>query len=479
MKYALSIAALALLNSGVDAFWRMQCGSPLLTDMVDPLVQPGVVPARHVHNIMGGSAFDKTTSWEDLQKSTCTSCEVKGDKSAYWVPTLYFKKSDGELVQVGQKDGMLVYYLPERGGNTVELFPKGFGMMAGDPKLRTFDKSNPTDSEGYRRQMAIGFNCLNYGGTAEPFAFRRVMPSKTEISNCLNGLRADIIFPSCWNGELDSEDHRSHMAYPSDIEDGICPDTHKRRLITMKFETLWDVAPFFAMDGEFVWATGDLEGYGYHGDFFNGWDPELLRAAYNDPSCVTPDPPANAGDITNCLTFTSRNQLQGPLEMNSCKRDQITEKKYAGPFSLLPGCNPVGGAPGQCANNVVANAADNKPSSSAAAAPAPEPTTTTTTTPPPPPPTTIATTTKPVEKPTTTTTTTTTPKTTSSAAPVALANPVVDVASVPDKKIKEVIVTVVETIYQTVYNQAVETATAYVPHHARHRRFRRRNANNK
>ncbi|KAF3919008.1 hypothetical protein ABW20_dc0110587 [Dactylellina cionopaga] len=489
MKYSFTFAAFTLLSSSVDAFWRMQCGSPLLSDMIDPLVQPGVAPARHVHNIMGGDAFDKTTSWEDLQKSTCTSCEVKGDKSIYWVPSLYFKKSSGELVQVQQKDGMLVYYIPERGGDTVELFPKGFGMMAGDPKLRALDSSNPPGSEMNMRQLAIGFNCLNYAGTPEPFAFRREMPSKDEMKGCVNGLRADITLPSCWNGELDSADHRSHMAYPSGLEDGTCPDTHKRRLITMKFETLFDVAPFNDVDGEFVWATGDTKGYGYHGDFFNGWDPELLQSAYKDTTCVPPVITSTGGDITQCNTFTSRNQLQSPLEMNACKLKPITKEEYTGPMEKLPGCNPIGGAPGDCANAVVANAVAPAPSSSAAPVePAPvEPapvvkpeTTSTTPTPTPTPtpkPTTISTTTKPKskkKKPATT------PKVEIQAVPSpkpeATANPVVNVASVPDKKIKEVIVTVVETIYQTVYNEAVETATEYVPHHARHaRRFRQRN----
>ncbi|KAF3084549.1 hypothetical protein TWF569_011557 [Orbilia oligospora] len=476
MKTVLSLAAFLLLNPGVDAFWRMQCGSPLVTDMIDPLVQPGVSPAKHVHNIMGGDAFDKTTSWARLQESTCTSCEVKGDKSIYWVPTLYFQKASGELVQVRQKDGMLVYYIPERGGDAVETYPKNFGMMAGDPKLRSFDESNEPGSEAYMRQMAIGFNCLNYGGTPEAFAARREMPTKQEMKNCVNGLRADITFPSCWNGELDSEDHRSHMAYPSFMEDGTCPDSHPRRLITMKFETLFDVAEFSDVDGEFVWATGDKGGHGYHGDFYNGWDPELLEAAYKDPTCVPPVITSTGGDITQCNTFTSRNELQGPNEMNACKIKPITGKEYEGPFESLPGCNPVGGAPGDCGKAVVVENAVAAPSSSAiqvvAHAVQKTSSTTSSTTPTPTPtPTTISTTTRKKE----------TSKKVEVASvpvpkPVVTANPVLDVGSVPEKKIKEVIVTVVETVYQTVYNQAVETATEYVPHHARHRRFFRRGA---
>jgi len=50
-------AGLALLAAGkASAFWRMQCYSPLVTDRVDPIVQPATVPSKHIHNIMGGSS---------------------------------------------------------------------------------------------------------------------------------------------------------------------------------------------------------------------------------------------------------------------------------------------------------------------------------------------------------------------------------------------------------------------------------------
>lgn len=34
---------------------------------------------------------------------------------------------------------------------------------------------------------------------------------------CPQGLRTQIVFPSCWDGKnLDSSDHQSHMSYPID-----------------------------------------------------------------------------------------------------------------------------------------------------------------------------------------------------------------------------------------------------------------------
>jgi len=41
---------------------------------------------------------------------------------------------------------------------------------------------------------------------------------------CPQGLRADIHFQSCWDGmNLDSPDHKSHVAYFSDLDNGKCP----------------------------------------------------------------------------------------------------------------------------------------------------------------------------------------------------------------------------------------------------------------
>lgn len=43
----------------------------------------------------------------DLQGSSCTSCEVTQDKSAYWTPSLHFQYSNGTTVIVPQVGGML------------------------------------------------------------------------------------------------------------------------------------------------------------------------------------------------------------------------------------------------------------------------------------------------------------------------------------------------------------------------------------
>lgn len=112
-------------------------------------------------------------------------------------------------------------------------------------------------------QRAVGFNCMNYNKAPEPSFFRHYMPNKTFTdANCPQGLRLELQFPSCWNGELDSDDHKSHVAYPDLVGNGNCPPTHTKRLVTMMFETIWDTgaAQFRGKSGSFVMSNGDRTG---------------------------------------------------------------------------------------------------------------------------------------------------------------------------------------------------------------------------
>jgi hypothetical protein len=59
---------------------------------LDPIIAPGGV-APHVHLIFGSSAFYPAMDRPDDGK--CTSCDVKLDRSSYWVPPLYVKRNDG------------------------------------------------------------------------------------------------------------------------------------------------------------------------------------------------------------------------------------------------------------------------------------------------------------------------------------------------------------------------------------------------
>jgi hypothetical protein len=48
-----------------------------------------------------------SASGADLKASSCTSCAVTQDKSAYWIPALYFIHENGDAEIVNQVGGLL------------------------------------------------------------------------------------------------------------------------------------------------------------------------------------------------------------------------------------------------------------------------------------------------------------------------------------------------------------------------------------
>jgi len=113
------------------AYWRMAC-SVAQTSRTDPILSPGTV-SGHVHKFAGGNSefsrsnvdvqlltrsdVNQDSTQDSLLASTCSTCEVQDDKSAYWTPQLYYAHSNGTVEEV-QNDGMTVYYV---GMNILQL----------------------------------------------------------------------------------------------------------------------------------------------------------------------------------------------------------------------------------------------------------------------------------------------------------------------------------------------------------------------
>lgn len=336
MKLMPQIAALALASSA-KAFWILNCGNPVVVDRVDPLATPGQIPGRHVHTVMGGNAFSANlTTYEQTQKSTCTSCSVTKDLSNYWFPQLFFRFDNGSFAAVKNSGGSLIYYLHRHDKKEPEYakglqpFPEGFRMIAGEPLAR--QARNDTD-QGKRQTKAVSFACLR----GEPTPATPYLPKM----RCKNGLRAQIHFPACWNGkDNDSPDHKSHVAYPSGVDNGICPPGFPKRLITLFSEVIYQVDKFDAFwdpndaskPQPFVFSHGDPTGYGYHGDFQNGWDTAVLKAGIKD---------CNEGvrSVEQCSAFNGL--VQKGDAMKKCVNKPQVDEKVFGVLGSLPGCNPV------------------------------------------------------------------------------------------------------------------------------------------
>ncbi|KAH7413660.1 hypothetical protein DE146DRAFT_2465 [Phaeosphaeria sp. MPI-PUGE-AT-0046c] len=351
MKSVASLsAAVALLSGSADAFWRMPCHSRTALARLDPIVDKGVA-SSHGHVIHGGSNFDESTTYDDLRASECTSCQFTDDKSAYWTPSLHFVHASGKVEIVPQVGGMLAYYLLL--GDNLKAFPKGFQMLAGDSRMRNFTGPKPdppTSAWGLDdmtqeslMQKSLGFNCLNYAKAPEGSRYRHFLPDKQYLDdNCADGIRAELFFPSCWNGkDAKADDHKSHMAYPNLIDGGKCPEGFDTRVPSLFYETIWNTYKFKGQDGQFVWSNGDPTGYGYHGDFMNGWDIDVLQSAVS--TCTNP-----SGRTEDCPVFS--NKLQSEPKMGQCEIQNMPKMlehdDCAGPAKGLCGNVPVQYGPG-------------------------------------------------------------------------------------------------------------------------------------
>jgi hypothetical protein len=105
-----------------------------------------------------------------------------------------------------------------------------------------------------------------------------------------------IHFPDCWNGkDLDSADHRSHMAYAStgsgaDAGRRVCPATHPVAVPHLRLGVHY---PEGVGGSDVTLSSGGPETS--HADFFNAWDP-----------------PAQARLVRRCLDAAEKCGAKGP-----------------------------------------------------------------------------------------------------------------------------------------------------------------------
>ncbi|TFK23865.1 hypothetical protein FA15DRAFT_656355 [Coprinopsis marcescibilis] len=368
MKWLLLASATLSAIRNVSALIRFPCAQ-LVTERFDPLVTPGQV-APHLHQIIGGlevlnieliqSSFNLSMdpSLDLPNVATCTTCKFKEDKSNYWTAVLYFKHPNGSFIRVPQipnhvtgnpDGGMTVYYIQPPDLSPTVAFRPGFRMITGNPMVRRRStKLDPRSPEAW----ASSFRCWDTPGffdLSNSFAPGAGPYDTVELPNkpCPYGIRANLFFPSCWDGvNLDTPDHSSHVAYMEGVvnpnagiflQRGTCPKTHPVRIPMLFYETVWDTAQFthlWPKDGSqpFVLSMGDPTGYGHHGDYVFGWEGDSLQRAMDKCGASILGLPDSCPELTQI----------SDEEMNSCKVpvmvDEITEGQY---LDALPGCNPV------------------------------------------------------------------------------------------------------------------------------------------
>lgn len=89
-------------GEGSPTMLRFGC-SQLVIDRIDPLVNPGLAPSPHMHQVVGGDNFNVTMPLADIgELATCTTCSFSEDLSNYWTANLYFQARNGSYKRVPQ-----------------------------------------------------------------------------------------------------------------------------------------------------------------------------------------------------------------------------------------------------------------------------------------------------------------------------------------------------------------------------------------
>jgi hypothetical protein len=218
----------------------------------DPIVFPGLAGASHDHTFLGNTTTNAASTARSLLAGG-TKCVAPGDKSGYWMPTMY----NGTQVVLPTGPQVIYYKTGVNDYTSVRPFPPGLRFVVGSPKATAAEFAS---SPGY----VEGWECGN--------SYKNVDFPAT----CTPGSQINIRYqaPSCWDGmHLDTPDHKSHMAYPVN---GVCPNDHPVALVMLEFKMAFPVSGDMS---QVRLSSG--RAYSFHYDFFNAWDPATLAAMVN------------------------------------------------------------------------------------------------------------------------------------------------------------------------------------------------------
>jgi hypothetical protein len=229
----------------------------------DPIVYPGQPGRSHLHVFFGNTGTNANSTASSLAStgsSTCLGGTI--NRTAYWAPAMIDTK-DGTPVA---PTIMAVYYKTGYTGvdpGSVQPMPAGLRMIAGNSAGKAPVQWGPVTFSCIDAATGNGANLYN-------------IPTTCAVGNTI---WARVVFPQCWDGvNLDSPDHKSHMAYPS----GGCPATHPVAVPEITVSVLYYIKDASA-PARWRLASDNYDptlpaGYSSHADWFNGWKPDFMES---------------------------------------------------------------------------------------------------------------------------------------------------------------------------------------------------------
>ena len=265
----------------------------------DPIVYPGQPGKSHLHQFFGNDTADANSTYASLRAAGNSTCMSPLNRSAYWMPAML-----NGLGKVVRPDYVTIYYKrrpltdpivsdlkhPQYQGQGVKL-PNGLRFIFGRDMLNL---AAPQTGE-------ISFACD--GPSVPPGkSWKNLEDAQAECS-VGNRIGARISAPDCWDGKnLDSPDHRSHVAYGSYGDWGFykCPTTHPYVIPAFTMSAWFTQAPgesYSLVSDDMDTSPGHKRGDTFHADFFMAWDP-VVHDMW-EKNCLDKMLNCSAGDLGN------------------------------------------------------------------------------------------------------------------------------------------------------------------------------------
>jgi hypothetical protein len=280
-------------SDGVGAM-RISCSLSHM-NFDDPIVAPGQSRSTHLHQFWGNTTVNASSNSSSIANTGASTCSGGiANRSAYWAPAMIDTRTNAPVTSfhdvsqasnwqhrgaVNGNNGLQVYYKTGYRGvssASVQNFPAGLRMIAGDARRTTGDGSAWYDAP-------VTYHCHAVSDHGAGTGHQQSIPSCPAGTLLIMAVR----FPQCWDGRnLDSADHKSHMAYG--IPGSGCPSSHPVPLpeITMNIR-------YFVPSGTntSTWRLSSdtysgPAGYSGHADWWNGWDRNVFQRVVNN--CYRP-----------------------------------------------------------------------------------------------------------------------------------------------------------------------------------------------
>ena len=246
----------------------------------DPIIYPGQPGKSHLHQFFGNTRTDANSTFASLRETGDSTCMGPLNRSAYWIPAMMNGK--GSVIR---PDYVAIYYKrrpasdpkcdptkdAQAQGKCVDL-PRGLRFVFG------YNMQNPAQSP----TGAAYFNCDGPTGTQGHYPNMVAAAAKCPAGNRLGAI---ISAPDCWDGKnLDSPDHRSHMAYAGYGDWGYfkCPATHPFVVPAFSLGAWYGTdatLPNWYLSSDRMPGMADaIPGTTLHSDWWGAWDDPTMDA---------------------------------------------------------------------------------------------------------------------------------------------------------------------------------------------------------